>query len=120
MPGTGDDRNVVIDLHRAGCAANETPADDAEAERTLLMWAAVVDREKTVLPPEHAKFVAARVDDPKAPLLEVGDGADVNAQVTLSSTGTRFLSSSGFHPYNRQALSKNTRLCHSAGSRVER
>lgn len=120
MPWARDDRNIVIDLHRSRRAGDETAADDSEAERTLLMRAAVVDGKEPVLPSKDPDFVTTRVHDPKATLFEVPDCTDVSAQVTLSPRGARLRSSSGFQPYKRQAFSKNTLLCHSAGSRVER
>ncbi len=120
VPWTRNDRRVLIDLHGPRCARDETAADDPEAERTLLVRAAIVDGKEPVLPSENADFVATRVHDSKAPLFEIRDWTNVGAQVTFSSRGPCFLSSSGFHPYKRQAFSKNTRLCHSAGSRVER
>lgn len=120
VPWTGNDRRILIDLHGSRGARDETAAHDPEAERTLLVRAAVVDGKEPVLPSENADFVATRIHDSKAPLFEIGDRPNVSAQVTFSSRGSCFLSSSGSHPYRRQAFSKNTRLCHSAGSRVAR
>jgi hypothetical protein len=57
-----------------------------------------VDGEKTVLPPQDSNLVAAGLDDPETPILEIAYWAYVNRHVTFSAAATGFSSWSAFHP----------------------
>lgn len=76
----------------------QAAADYAQAQRTLLVRASVMHGEEAILPAQNSNLIASNSDDPEAPILEIGDGANVDSQLTFSAAAAGFSSSSAFQP----------------------
>jgi len=76
----------------------QAPAHHTQAQGTFLMRAAIVHREKAILPAEDADLVVARHHDPESAFLEIRDRADVDRHLAVWAAAAGFFSSSASHP----------------------
>jgi len=76
----------------------QAPAHHTQAQGTFLMGAAIMHREKAILPAEDADLVVTRHHDPEVALLEIRDRTYVDHHLADCTTAAGFFSSSAFHP----------------------